>query len=292
MNHQEIEEKEIIERYVLHQLAADERLAFQEHFFSCDECFERAQMEARFIASARQASRSGVLASDEADKPLVPGRSMPAAFSRGFGGWLIPALAASLLLVVALTGLWALSVRRENQLLAARAAEQGGASERLRVLEEKVRELEAGQSALQQQKDSLNEEIGRLKEELTANERQHQTELAQLREPEINVPVRNIYPVGGAQRSGRTGEANRVRVPRGTKSFVVILSDFKSGYADYRLEIMDSSGRLVTVREGLKLDEAGDLSVMLNRALLTESKYTLKLFGQRQLIAEYVIVIE
>jgi hypothetical protein len=36
MNHHEIEQSEILERYVRHQLAEDERLAFQEHYFGCD----------------------------------------------------------------------------------------------------------------------------------------------------------------------------------------------------------------------------------------------------------------
>src|SRR5947207_15969579 len=108
MTQQEIEENGIIERYVLHQLSADERLAFQEHYFTCDECFERAQTEARFIASVRESSRSGILA--DSSKEMAGGVSFK---RRLFGGWLVPALAASLLVALALTGLWALSVRRE-----------------------------------------------------------------------------------------------------------------------------------------------------------------------------------
>lgn len=61
MTHQEIEKQEIIERYVRHQLAADERCAFQEHYFTCAECFEQVQTMARFVAGVRQAARQGVL---------------------------------------------------------------------------------------------------------------------------------------------------------------------------------------------------------------------------------------
>lgn len=62
MNHQEIEQQEIIERYVRHKLPPDERRAFEEHFFACDECFEQVQSTAQFIAAVRHSSQRGILA--------------------------------------------------------------------------------------------------------------------------------------------------------------------------------------------------------------------------------------
>lgn len=55
MNHREIDEKEIIERYVRQQLSLAERRAFQEHYFTCDACFDKVQMTARLIAGVRDA---------------------------------------------------------------------------------------------------------------------------------------------------------------------------------------------------------------------------------------------
>ena len=315
MTHQEIEEKEIIERYVLHRLAPEERLAFQEHYFACDECFERAQTEARFIAGVRASSRSGVLAADRTEQPRS-GLS-PAVLRRGWlRAWAMPALAACLLAALTLTGLWALSLRRENRRLAERAGElAGGAgartevtgghagesggveserlkSEQLRRLEERVRELESGGSALEEEREALRKEVSRLKEQLAAAERRRETEVAQLGRPEVNVPVRNIYPVGDAERGARAGEVNRIRVPRGTERFVLILGDYKPGYPDYRLEIRSPSGRLAASRAGLRPDQGGELSVMLSRGLLGRGRYRLKLYGRQELIAEYLILIE
>src|SRR5688572_16341384 len=65
MNHHELEQKETVERYVRHRLAAEERRAFQEHYFACDQCFEQVQTAARFIAGVRAAARSGVLAGEQ-----------------------------------------------------------------------------------------------------------------------------------------------------------------------------------------------------------------------------------
>ena len=110
-----------------------------------------------------------------------------------------------------------------------------------------------------------------------------------VRQPEINIPVRNIYPVGDVQRSSGTDEINRLNVGRGTGNFVLILGDYKPGYSSYQLEMRSPTGKLVTRRAGLKPDKNGELSVLLNRSLLSQGRYRLKLFAGRQAIAEYVV---
>jgi hypothetical protein len=291
MTHEQIQDNEVIERYVRHQLTSDERLAFQEHYFNCDECFEQTQLTARFVAGVRDASRSGVLAADDvnaARSSLVPALFYP----NWMRNWAVPALAMSFLLAALLLGIWALSVRRENQRLAQQAGEQSRIAEELRRSEAKIRELEASGTASQEQLAALRKENDRLKEEVAAAARQRETQVAQVRQPDANMPVINIYPLGDAQRSGGSGEVNQLRLPRGARSFVLILSDFQSGGSNYRLEIMDPSGRIVTRRAGLKPDQNGELSVRLNRTLLSAGKYRLKLYGQGNAIAEYVVQVE
>jgi hypothetical protein len=291
MTHNQIRDGEVIERYVLHKLPPAERQAFQEHFFECDECFEETNVAARFIAGVREASRSGLLAGDQTEqRPRLAGAAVFNQWWRR--AWLMPALAACLLLAFALIGLWALSLRRENQLLAQRAGETRPASEQQRTLEARIRELEASDSTSQAQKESLRQEINRLKEQLAATERQRESHVAQLREPDVNVPVRNIYPVGEVERSGRAGDSNQLRVPRGTRTFVLILGDYKSGYSNYHLEVRDPSGRLVAKLTGLKPDENGELSVLLNRTLLSRGKYKLKLYGGGKPVGEYAVRVE
>src|SRR5256886_6089112 len=103
MTHQEIHDNEIIERYVRQKLTSAERLAFQEHFFDCDECFEQTQITTRFVACVRDASRAGLL---DVKQPERGGSFL----TRGWAAaWAMPALALSLLLAVVLIGLWAFS---------------------------------------------------------------------------------------------------------------------------------------------------------------------------------------
>ena len=93
MIHPQIEDEEIIERYVRNQLAEEERKAFEEHFFGCEECFEKLQATERFIAGIRDASSRGLLGSRQ---------PADAASARTWGVWMFPALTASSCTAVAL----------------------------------------------------------------------------------------------------------------------------------------------------------------------------------------------
>jgi hypothetical protein len=116
-----IQDEEIFERYARHQLSPDEELAFEEHFFSCDECFTKLQATERFVAGVRDATRRGLLDTgpDEAKK------------TRGW--WLLPGFALSSTATVVLAGMviWVFLVqlpglRRERDEVTARLhSEQG-----------------------------------------------------------------------------------------------------------------------------------------------------------------------
>lgn len=84
MMHSEIENQEIVERYVRNQLTPEERQAFEEHFFGCQECFEKLQDAERFRAGVRDAAGRGRL-TDEARAGFAEGRSR----------WLVWAFAAT-----------------------------------------------------------------------------------------------------------------------------------------------------------------------------------------------------
>jgi putative zinc finger protein len=74
MLHTHIDNDEIIERYVRGQLAPEERRAFEEHFFGCEECFEKLQDAERFHAGIRDAARRGLL-QDASQVAFTPNRA-------------------------------------------------------------------------------------------------------------------------------------------------------------------------------------------------------------------------
>lgn len=61
MLHSKIQNEEIVERYVRNQLVPEERQAFEEHYFGCDECFAKLQSVEAFVAGIRDASARGLL---------------------------------------------------------------------------------------------------------------------------------------------------------------------------------------------------------------------------------------
>lgn len=61
MLHTKIENEDIVERYARNQLSSDERQAFEEHFFGCDQCFTKLQSLEAFAAGIREASARGLL---------------------------------------------------------------------------------------------------------------------------------------------------------------------------------------------------------------------------------------
>lgn len=83
MMHSRIKQEEIVERYARKQLTPEEQQAFEEHFFGCEECFQKLHEMERFLAGMRDAGERGLL--KEKAQPAAAGRSR----------WLLPALAAA-----------------------------------------------------------------------------------------------------------------------------------------------------------------------------------------------------
>jgi hypothetical protein len=98
MMHQQIEDEEVIERYVRNLLAPTEREAFEQHFFSCQDCFDRLQTTERFVAGMRDAARRGTLGDNV--RRLTPARHVASRWFPAFG------LSACAVLILAFLAGW------------------------------------------------------------------------------------------------------------------------------------------------------------------------------------------
>jgi len=96
-----IDDDEIMERYARHELNPEEERSFEDHFFSCDECFEKLQATERFIAGVRGAARRGLLDTGAAET------------GKTRGWWLFPGFALSSTAAAVLAGvvIWVFLVR-------------------------------------------------------------------------------------------------------------------------------------------------------------------------------------
>lgn len=97
MEHVETVRRNTVERYVLGELTASERDAFEEHFFECQECAADVKAMAAFIDNVRVIMRR--------DRPARNAAAQKQEKRSGWLGWLQPAYAmaaiAALLLLIA-----------------------------------------------------------------------------------------------------------------------------------------------------------------------------------------------
>jgi hypothetical protein len=93
MNHDEAIREQAVERYLLGELAGDARARFEEHFFDCTLCAADLKAGVAFVDALRVEPQAAV--SPQRDIRLVPKR----AAVPWLRPWLVPALAASLLVV-------------------------------------------------------------------------------------------------------------------------------------------------------------------------------------------------
>lgn len=84
MNHHDATAGGMVERYLLDELPPDQREAFEEHYFACDECARAVVRGARFTANARAVFAE--MPAEDARKPSwiewfrMPGLAWAAAF--------------------------------------------------------------------------------------------------------------------------------------------------------------------------------------------------------------------
>jgi hypothetical protein len=111
MNHDEAIREQAVERYLLGELAEDARARFEEHFFDCALCATDLKTGAVFVDALRAELQPA--GSPQRDIRLVPKR----AAALWLSSWLVPALAASLL-VVAYQNILVLPAMRRAQAVA------------------------------------------------------------------------------------------------------------------------------------------------------------------------------
>lgn len=138
MTHKEIEQQDVIERYVRRKLSVDDRAAFQDHFFTCDQCFDRVQLMERFVNGVHHAADAGILAGSSAATSAAPSPRF---------GWLRPAflLPAMATLILAFAVGWLLLFRMpamRDQLASERQAQELAQQENQRKLNEVAQQLQ------------------------------------------------------------------------------------------------------------------------------------------------------
>ncbi len=269
MTHYEIEQQDIIERYVRHQLPGAERRAFQEHYFVCDECFAQAESTAKFIAGVQRSSRVGVLA--ENARELARNAVAP-----WWASWFTPAFAlaatACLLLAVALGWIIFKPIPQGRE----EASKPKPTPEQLAGEKAQPTPTHAPSPAATEKRAQLNDKLAQ----------NHLPATPQIKDVIASVTLESSRDAkGGAQ----------VKLPENATALTLRMEVEVGRYQSYQLQIFAAGGRAIKTINGLKANAQGALAASVATQQLPAGKYSVKLFGlknqQKDLVGDYDLTL-
>lgn len=267
MNHPDIEENQVIDRYLRGSLTPDEAAEFEEHYLSCQQCLDQLA-----LAESMQRGFKRAAGQDAARLAAAQQLALVAWLSRLSRSRQAAALLLMLLViaVVALPGVFALR--------------QLGQADRELAATRRALEQEKQRSAANAQPTGRAEEIGKLRTELEASRRdldqerqareQAAQQLAQAQTPQGNVPILFLDAV---RSGGSPGEAptHRLRQPPAGGWAVFALQLDAPLAPSYRAILRDSKGKEIWSGPGLRPNEMEALSLSVPGNLLAPGDYSL-----------------
>ncbi len=270
MEHRDVEEERIVERYLRGELSFQEAARFEEHYLDCPECLQNLRLAERFSQALK-----GVAAQDIA----AVGSPGPADFSahgprRTLPSWRAAlAIAALLVLTAGLFLSWRHFSRLDEDLEQARIALD---QERLE-LELQTQRLDSLSNQLEQERRDWASQRQRLTGELqTEQEKGTQLAMALSRStsPRINADLLRLSP----ERSdpGQQSPAARLRFRDSETWALLSLELGRFDYPRYRAILRDGSGRRLWASDGLQMDENGAVTIALHSQFLPAADYRLE----------------
>jgi hypothetical protein len=276
MTQHEIEQQDIIERYVRHQLPTAERRAFQEHYFACDECFAAVESTAKFIAGVQRSSRVGALSENARE---VANTAVAPWWSSFFNPAFALGAAACLLLAVAVGWMLFNSSAPQNN-----TAQKGSPT------------TTPAPSPTPQTSPTTTQTAAPTPKDETPKREDLDNKLARNEPP---TPRPNLEPKGSlvvdleTQRGGGQKSSTKLAPEIATLSLRAEVEPNRT--IIYQIEIMDSGGRIVQKLSNVRASASGALAVSVPAKSFAAGKYTVKLYRlknqQRELAGNYEMTL-
>src|SRR5262245_9264674 len=257
MDHTDVEAQDVVDRYVMGKLSAEDAERFEEHYLSCPECLDRLE-----LAESMQRGFKRAAGQDAARLAATRQLALLAWLSRLGRSRQLAVLAMAVFIIAVLpAGLALREIGRQDRELA-RERERSAAGSRSAAEAGKLRsELEASRRDLESERQAHASAV---------------EQLAQARQPQGNVPILFL----DAERGGGGGEPSvRLRLPSKPGWIVLALTIDPPYQPSYRVILRDAKGREVWRGGGLRIDERDSLSLSLPSGLLAPGDYTLAVEG-------------
>jgi len=255
MDHAYIEEHDVIRRYLVDRLGADERTRFEAHYVDCDQCLERLELEEGFREGIREVAAAG------AARAIERGLFLRLLLSRSGRALLAAALAVVVALPVGIL------LMRNREL-----ARQLAAATPPPPLPEPASTKEDQQA--RQERDRLASELEQERRARTVAEER----LARAESPRVNLPVFLLAAVRGDD--GTSEDLNQLVLTPGEDWVVLAVELALVEHASYRATLRTAAGRRTWSGDGLRPDERDTLTLALPSKLLPSGRYSLEVEGR------------
>ncbi|MFY9622503.1 MAG: hypothetical protein WAM70_15745 [Pyrinomonadaceae bacterium] len=273
MDHDYINEFNLIDQYVLGKLAADQVEEFEAHFVDCPECVDQLKISRGFIRDLKGLAVQETLSSDRRPAVQTQRRHLEQLVPRRF--WWVIAWAC----VVVAVGFAFFAVRRLNRLEAElRQAKADGAAinqkyqQGLETADESEKRHQETNQELAKRLDELEQ---KLQTEGTANQRE-QSVVRGSGAPDVNFPIYALVSVA----RGQVPTPVEIAPPASSSRFALSIPvEDRKDFNSYRVTILDHRGVTVFNRGGFKPDAYHALSLSLNSNFLNPGTYDLRVEG-------------
>jgi hypothetical protein len=260
VNHLQIEESDLVDRYLLGRLLPEEQARFEEHFVDCQECLDRLETSASFRRGVKTA-----IAEDAMQSSVYVQAGILAWLLRRNRWQQITLLLIAIALLIGPSAFFIMKNRRVQ--------------EELDHAKRDSLEWQRQYEAQQKKRNELEQELQQAKQ----NSEQHQQQTVpneptnELDRPQSRVPVFALNIVRSANSSQ---PASQISVPRSASSVVLALElESDPDVRSYRATISTAGDRVVWSANDLKPQSNDTLKVTLKSNLLKPADYQLTLEG-------------
>jgi hypothetical protein len=168
----------------------------------------------------------------------------------------------------------------------------------------RARKAESAQTASEQRLSRMWDQMQAMEQENQGLRQTNQGEIASLTQrvkelsgPRLNWPVYDAFSAAFLRRTGGPAKANEIEIPPSAGGLNLILNpDSQVQFPDYRAEIVNGSGEIVWQGEGLQRNRLDSFNMSLNRELLPQGLYTIKVYGKSgtklSLLGEFPILLK
>lgn len=286
MDHKQIDQFNLIDRYLMGKLPAEENADFEEHFVDCPQCIAQLQTTKNFLQDLRFVAVEQALQTD---------RYQPSRTSRHFLQTLSrkPLALAVAFLLIAIVGS-AFFLIDYTRRLRAEVNQAKSLSEQWQSRYEDERQsADSAERRHQETETQRAEQLHALEARLKDEEAQRTKMAAELSRWMGSEGNQHIFILN----SVRGSEQNKISLPRSSTMFAFSISlESDSRYETFRATILDDHDRFILKNRKLTPERYNSLSIILNSSLFRPGNYSLivkgvKNAGEGEVVGNYPFLI-